>query len=170
MKPQNSKDRNIAFLKYMLLFTITVSLIVLAIFFGYRLPIKENTYLRGKIKAFETQISQERKVIGKVKNVKLLIDSMDNPTANSDYLQQIISAELADIQNSILTEDTTFRKTMYSEIIQTHLELKTTKQALFKMKDVKMTMEECSKLIEKYKSEMEQTQRDLDICRQLSRK
>ena len=44
MKPQNAKERNIAFIKYILLFIVTTGLIILAVFFGYRLPIKENAY------------------------------------------------------------------------------------------------------------------------------
>jgi len=170
MKPQNAKERNIAFIKYILLFIVTTGLIILAVFFGYRLPIKENAYLRDKIKTMELQIGEERRVAFKLESIKTLIDSMDMPNVNADYLQQLASSELADVQNGISTTDTTFRKKMYSSLVQTFLELKNSKHALIKMKDVKMTMDECSKLVDKYKSDMEQTQRDLDICRQLSRK
>jgi hypothetical protein len=170
MKPQNAKERNIAFIKYILLFIVTTGLIVLAVFFGTRLPFKENAYLRDKIKTMESQIGEERRFIGKMMNVKALIDSMNNPNVNVDYLQSLISSELAEVQNIIPPADTTFRKKMYSSLIQTFLELKNSKHSLIKLKDIKMTMDECSKLVDKYKSDMEQTQRDLDICRQLSRK
>ena len=170
MKPQNAKERNIAFIKYILLFIVTTGLIVLAVFFGTRLPFKENAYLRDKIKTMESQIGEERRFIGKMMNIKALIDSMNNPNVNVDYLQSLISSELDEVQNIIPPADTTFRKKMYSSLIQTFLELKNSKHSLIKLKDIKMTMDECSKLVDKYKSDMEQTQRDLDICRQLSRK
>jgi hypothetical protein len=170
MKPQNAKERNIAFIKYILLFIVTAGLIVLAVFFGMRLPIKENAYLREKIRTMEQQIGEERRFIGKIQNIKVVIDSMELPNVNADYLQQLVSSELADVQNMVPTNDTTFRKKMYSSIIQTYLELKNAKNSLIKMKDIKLTMDECSKLVDKYKSDVEQTQRDLDVCRQLSRK
>jgi hypothetical protein len=170
MKPQNTKERNTAFIKFILLFIVTTGLIVLAVFFGYRTPLKENVYLREKIKKMETQIGEERQFVFRMNKIKGLIDSMDMPNVNADYLQQLIDSYLADIQNSVPQDDTTFRKKMYSNTIQSYLELKTAKHSLFKMKDVKMTMDECSQLLDKYKSDLEQSQRDLDICRQLSRK
>jgi len=170
MKPQNTKQRNIAFIKFIFLFIITTGLIVIAVFFGYRTPHKENAYLLEKIKTMENQIAEERRFVSQIENIKSLIDSLDMPNVNADYLQQLIGSYLADIQNSVSQSDTTFRKKMYSNIIQSYLELKTTKHSLIKMKDVKMTMDECSKLLDKFKADLEQSQRDLDICRQLSRK
>ena len=169
MKQINNKERNLAFFKHLLLFTLTTGLIVLAVFFGYRLPLKENAYLRDKIKTIESQIDGERSFIKKLDKAKVLIDSMDMPHVNVDYLQQLVSTQLAEIQNSIPQDDSTFRKKMYSNLIQTFLELKNSKNALLKTQDVKVTMDECSKLVEKYQLDLAQAQRDLDICRQLSK-
>src|SRR5690606_16554542 len=98
MKPQNYKERNVAFLKFILLFTITCSLIVMAVFFGTRLPLEENGYLRDKMKNMESKAHDERKFASRMEGVKSMLDSMDLPNVNVDYLQQLISAELADIQ------------------------------------------------------------------------
>lgn len=104
-----------------------------------------------------------------MEDVKNLLDSMDLPNVNVDYMQQIISTELADIQSEVPASDSSYRKDMYSNILQTYLELKTAKQSLIKMKDVEMSIEEYSQLVERYNEELRQAQRDLDICRQLSR-
>lgn len=169
MKPQNHKERNIAFLKFILLFTITCSLIVMAVFFGTRLPTEENAYLREKMQILERNAHAERQFARRMEDVKNLLDSMDLPNVNVDFMQHIISTELADIQSGVPASDSSYRKDMYSNILQTYLELKTAKQSLIKMKDVEMSIDEYSKLVDQYNEELKQAQRDLDICRQLSR-
>lgn len=170
MKPQNYKERNVAFLKFMLLFFITSSLIIMAVFFGTRLPIEENAYLREKMRTIESNVQVEKHFAQEMENVKSLLDSMGLPNVNADYMQQLISSELASLQSDVTTNDSTYRKEMYSNILQTYLELKTAKHSIIKMQDVEMTIEEYSKLVDQYNEELKQTQRDLDICRQLSRK
>lgn len=170
MKPQNYKERNVAFLKFILLFAITCSIIVMAVFFGTRLPVEENAYLRDKMRNMQDMLHAERNFAVKMEDVKSLLDSMDLPNVNPDFMQQLISAELADIQSDVPVNDSSYRKDMYSNILQTYLELKTAKHSLIKMQDVEMSMEEYSKLVDQYSEELKQAQRDLDICRQLSRK
>lgn len=170
MKPQNTKERNIAFLKFVLLFTLTCAVVVLAVFFGTRLPVKENEYLRDRLRSMEQQLEAERQFAGKMEGVKYLLDSMDMPNVNPDYMQQLISSELATVQSAIPMSDSTYRQKMYSNVLQTYLELKTAKHSLIKMKDVEKSISEYSKLVDQYSEELKQTQRDLDICRQLSRK
>lgn len=170
MKPQNYKERNLAFLKFVLLFTATCGLIVLAVFFGTRLPLQENIYLREKIESLENQLQAQRHFAGKMEGIRSLLDSMDLPNVNADYMQQLISSELADVQSSIPQNDSTYRQEMYSNILQTYLELKTAKHSLIKMQDVKLSVEEYSELVEQYSTELKEAQRDLDICRQLNRK
>lgn len=142
----------------------------MAVFFGTQLPIEENAYLREKMRTMESKVQVERHFAQKMENVKSLLDSMDLPNVNADYMQQLISSELADLQSEVTTNDSTYRKEMYSNILQTYLELKTAKHSLIKMQNVEMSMEEYSKLVDQYNEELKQTQRDLDICRQLSRK
>lgn len=170
MKPQNTKERNIAFLKFILLFVATSGLIVMAVFFGTQLPVKENAYLRDKMRKLEAQVQTERQFAQKMEGIKSLLDSMDVPNVNADYMQQLISSELASVQSTIPSSDSSYRHSMYSNIMQTYLELKTAKHSLIRMQDVKLSMEEYSKLVEQYSEELKQTQRDLDICRQLTRK
>lgn len=142
----------------------------MAVFFGTRLPIEENAYLRKKMQTIEGNVQGERQFAQKMENVKSLLDSMDLPNVNADYMQQLISSELAELQSDVITNDSTYRKVMFSNILQTYLELKTAKHSLIKMQEVEMSMEEYSKLVDQYNEELKQTQRDLDICRQLSRK
>lgn len=170
MKPQNYKERNIALLKFVLLFTVTCTLVVVAVFFGTRLPVKENEYLRDRLRTVEFQLQAERRFAGRMENIKQLLDSMDLPNVNSDYMQQLISAELAGVQSIIPVSDSSYRQKMYSNVLQTYLELKTAKHSLIKMKGVEKSIEEYSQLVDQYSEELRQTQRDLDICRQLPRR
>ena len=49
MKALNAKERNRAFLKFLLFFVFTLVLVVTAIYFDFKLPLKENSYLQKQI-------------------------------------------------------------------------------------------------------------------------
>ncbi|MCG8384359.1 MAG: hypothetical protein MJA30_02360, partial [Cytophagales bacterium] len=85
-------------------------------------------------------------------------------------MERLVSSELADMQSSLPVEDSTYRRRMYSNIIQTFLELKNAKSSLIQLNDVRGELDEYDELIDQYKRDLNQAQRDLDICRQMSRR
>ncbi|MBN2484900.1 MAG: hypothetical protein JXB34_02895 [Bacteroidales bacterium] len=166
MKPLNNSERNKAIFRFVILLTITIVIIIMAIFFDHRVPTVENRYLRSQIKNTERLIEQEEIFAKKMGKIKSLIDSMGQKGVNSDYIGQLISANLAEMQTS-LPSDSTFRHAMYINIIQTYLELKNAKASLIGLGDVQKELEEYSLLVDKYRADLEQVHRDLDLCRQL---
>jgi hypothetical protein len=66
-----------------------------------------------------------------------------------------------------LPADSTFRHQMYINIIQSYLELKNAKASLIELNDAQSELQEYSTLVEQYKNDLSQAQRDLDLCRQL---
>ena len=170
MKPLNSKQRINTFFIFLLLFTFTTSIIVLAIFFGFRVPSIENAMHRERNRQIINKEGQGRNFADHMEEVKALLDSMDMPGVNSDYMERLVSSELADMQSSLPVEDSTYRRKMYSNIIQTFLELKNAKSSLIQLNDVRVELDEYDELIDQYKRDLNQAQRDLDICRQMSRR
>ena len=55
----NSTERNQAFLKFLLFFLITVSLIVWAVYFNVNMPRKENVILKSEVNATRQQESNQ---------------------------------------------------------------------------------------------------------------
>ncbi|MCG8688068.1 MAG: hypothetical protein MI892_24550, partial [Desulfobacterales bacterium] len=85
---------------------------------------------------------------------------------NADYIEQIISKKLANMQMDAESDDT-FRREMYSNIIQTYLELKNAKSSLLRMEGSMSDLNDYSDLVERYKEDLQQVQRDLDNCRRM---
>lgn len=170
MKPLNSKQRINTFLIFLLLFLVTTSIIVLAVFFDFKVPQRENEMFRERNQQILTKENQVRAFAEQMEDVKSLIDSMTMPGINSDYMERLVSSELADMQGLLPPEDSTFRRRMYSNIIQTYLELKNAKSSLIQLSDVKGELDEYDELVSQYKTELDQAKRDLDICRQMNSK
>ncbi|MBX2924950.1 MAG: hypothetical protein KF746_22305 [Chitinophagaceae bacterium] len=72
----NSRDRNQAFFKFLLFFTITTVLIVISIFFSFRMPLKENRELREELKQKKNIEAEQQKFVKKMDEVIVLIDSI----------------------------------------------------------------------------------------------
>lgn len=55
MKPLNTPERKKAFLNFILFYTITTLLIVLAVYFGMRVPFKQNDRLNAQLSVYEKE-------------------------------------------------------------------------------------------------------------------
>ncbi len=170
MKPLNSKQRINTFLLFTSLFVVTTGMIVVAVFFGFRVPARENAMFRERNEQILYKEGMARGFAEQMEEIKSLLDSMDMPGINSDYMERLVSSELADLQSSLPVEDSTYRRKMYSNIIQTYLELKNAKSSLIQLSDVQGELDEYDDLIDRYKKDLDQAKRDLDICRQMNRR
>lgn len=158
MKSKNSKERRNSILKFMLLFIVTAALIVVAFFFDFdRIPFKENKVLRERSIAVEKDITFQKEFSENMERIKGLIDSLDTEGQDVSYLAQIINKDIADLQRSIPQEDETYRYGMYTNIINSYLELKDTKIKMTKYRGVDET-------IKQYKSTVLQLRSDLNVC------
>ena len=61
MEPKNKKERTKSVLKFSLLFLVTIALILVATFFDFdRLPLKENSVLRGKVISADKELVYQK--------------------------------------------------------------------------------------------------------------
>src|SRR5690606_4591380 len=72
----NAKERNYAFVIFIVSFTITIAVIVGAVYFNTLIPGNENEVLRKKIAEFETQAYEQQKFIAALEGVQTLNDSL----------------------------------------------------------------------------------------------
>jgi hypothetical protein len=130
----NSKDRNEAFLKFLLLFVITVVLVVVAVYFDYRLPVSENKVLLDEVNVQRQQDVDQAKFAAKMAEVMVLLDSMDKPGANPAQLEQQLGGMLSDLNVLQLKENTAYGK-IDKAVVDRLSELETRKKQMASLKD-----------------------------------
>lgn len=165
MKPINNTERKKSFLKFLLLFLVTVFAVIFAIYFNYEIPAKENQILRDQAKVIEEDLKFQNSFYSQMETVKNLIDSLDVPGQNSSYQNSLISTKLVELQKAIPTKDSTYRYDMYMSIVKLHAELQESKSELKSLKEAKTRIEEYKTALDKCKADLKQTERDLFIAR-----
>ncbi len=169
MKPVNKSQRNKAFFLYILLFLITNSIVVGIVYFNYRIPDAENKYLHNKMDFLALKNEEQKDFLQKMNRVKSLIDTMDTPGISREYIEQLISTELAVMRTNFAAKDSTYLSDMYNNVIVTYLELKVAKSQLNELEDAKSDIDTYVETIDKLNERIKEVERDLDICRQLSK-
>lgn len=163
MKPKNSKERQVAFFKFLAFFLATVLTVVIAVYFNYKVPNEENDLLRGKIeedkhiKEFQNDFFKEMKII------KNKIDSLDIPGEDTKFDYELIASKLVKLQGKIEKKDTTFRYEMYTDIVSTFDELQKSKEKLRDVNKEIKVKEEYKRALEKCETKKELLQRELLI-------
>lgn len=166
MKAKNTKERRNSFLKFLGLFLLTTATVVASIFFTYKVPIKENNILKENAEVFNEEMKFQNNFSKKMIKVKALIDSLDVPGQNIQYLNQLIGKDLVELQKSIPRKGTnTFKYDMYSDIVKLYVNIQDMKGKLRELNDAESTIEEYKVALEKSKEEFKQLERDLLIAR-----
>ncbi|MDH7446795.1 type VI secretion system TssO [Aquimarina sp. 2201CG14-23] len=166
MKPKNSKERRNSVLKFGLLFLFTVALIVTAFFFDFdRVPFKENSVLRERSASVEKEIQFQKEFSDGMENVKSLIDSLDTPGQNLQYINAKISSTIVDLQKSIPKEDSTYRYDMYTNIVNSYVDIQAFKSKLKEYDGVDQRIEEYKEELDRLRQELNEANRYLDALR-----
>ncbi|MBL3656751.1 type VI secretion system TssO [Fulvivirga sediminis] len=166
MKPENSKDRRNSVIKFAVLFVFTVCVIVVTIFFDFdTLPAKENEVLRVQAKVIESEMEYQKEFSSQLIEIRGLIDSLDAPGQNIQYVNALLNAKIVDLQKSIPKEDSTFRYDMYSNIVKSYVDLQAAKNKLKEYEEVDAQLEEYEEELERVNQELEQANRYLDAMR-----
>ena len=140
MKAQNIHERRKVLLRFLALFVIGILLVTIPFYFTIRLPQKEN-----KLTSEELQILQEQVIFQRdyfavhMDSVKNLLDSYDTKEMDIDKLNADIGILLSEMEHSF-AEDTSWRKSMYENIVLTYLEIKKSKNLII---DVNEELSNC---------------------------
>ena len=164
MKPKNSKERRNSFLKFSALFLVTVGMIMVAVFFTYKVPTKENAQLREETKVIGTAMEFQSGFFNEMESVKSMIDSLDVPGQNTAYQKSLITNKLVELQNTIpIKDDDTHLYDMHTTIIELYVELQTAKDKLHALRDAESTIEEYEEALDKCRSELKEAERELRL-------
>ena len=117
----------------------------------------------------DIKLDQQRAFSLKMNKVKSLIDTMDTEGVSREYIDQLISNELAYMRMDYASKDSSFLVDMYNNVIVTYLELKVAKIQLQDLEDAKSDIDGYVETIDMLKTKLSETERELSICRKLSR-
>jgi hypothetical protein len=168
MKPSNRRERTIALLKFLLLFFITAAIIVLAVYYDFKVPVAENKALKLRSEQSRLELSFQSGFADRIAEVKTSLDSINSAGSNYFYLDQLVSNKLAAMKESIPVKDSLTQRKMYDYIIHNMLSLQEAIRNLRTLKDAEIAMKALRDNIDKYKAELEQTRRELLIYKQLA--
>ncbi|MGI9544837.1 MAG: type VI secretion system TssO [Cyclobacteriaceae bacterium] len=172
MRPLNTKDRRLAFLKFLLLFVSCLALIMLSVFWTFQVPVKENKLFRESNEQIVESLEFQQKFAEEMENILGLLDSLNLPETNAYYMDQLIGAKLVDLQDlrqSLDPSDRHHVHTMYSNVVQTFLDLQEARKQLRALDQAGTKLAECNGDLTELKSELDGVKRELNICNSLNR-
>ncbi|MCK5279919.1 MAG: hypothetical protein KAK04_15295 [Cyclobacteriaceae bacterium] len=140
MEPQNKNKRRKVFLRFLALFIIGILLVTIPLYFTIRLPQQENKLTSEELHTLQEQVIFQRDYFAaRMDSVKNLLDSYDSKDVDIDMLNADIGFLLSEMEKSF-AEDTSWRKYMYENIVQSYLGIKKTKNSLI---DVNEELSNC---------------------------
>ncbi|MDV6167392.1 type VI secretion system TssO [Flavobacterium sp. DG1-102-2] len=170
MEILNKKERLSAFLLFLLMFAITTSVLVAAIFFNFRLPLKENEVLKAENEKILSEFNFQKTFADKVEYIATLVDSLDKAPESFQFTEQTINVELVNLNEKIQAKGSKENNKLYDNTIITIKELVNTKKQLLTVADSKKDLEALNSQIKAYEEENKDLLRELELSRQLSRR
>ena len=102
----NSQQRTQSFLKFLLFFLITVSIIVFAIFFDFRMPSVENKKLKEEVYVSRQTNNSQEIFANKAMLLATLLDSANRHPEVKAQLSPQISHRLSELNGLVILEET----------------------------------------------------------------
>ncbi len=168
MEILNKKERVSAFLLFLLMFLVTMTLIFVAIFFSYKLPWKENEVLRAENKKIKFEFLYQKKFINDLERVDVLIDSLDKTKEGYFFLEQSINSDLISIKNEI-PKDSLGNRAMYENLILTYKKLIDAKRDVKQVENAKNEIQELDEQIDDYEQQIQKLEAALELSQRLRR-
>ena len=153
----NSTERNQAFLKFLLFFLITVSLIVWAVYFNVNMPRKENVILKSEVNATRQQESNQMLFLDEVEKTDVLIDSLGKPLTNYTQVELLIDEKVNRLSELRKSDNSTDAK--LNQYLINYLAL------VKKMKKDARSLSADAGRVDELEQKLAQCQRDLDNAR-----
>jgi hypothetical protein len=140
----NSKERTQAYLRFLLFFVITIIVVVLAIFFDFYTPTRENKLLKDEVYIQRRQEANQQKFVEKAHRASVLLDSLYTSKNNTEQLRHQLTSTLDDLRK--LQENA---GGLYNDLDKAVIE------NLLSLMNRKNTITGLESSIQKYKDELE---------------
>ena len=166
MEVLNKRQRNNAYLFFVLFFLITVAILITAVFFNAYFPFKENSLLKAENARMKKEMEIQNKFSFQLEKVKAAVDSIGMPKQNDFFNEKLALSTLADMYKQ-LPKDTLKNKNMYNNTIMTYKDLIDAKKQVKQLSGNYVLMDSLSTIIKTLKQEYDKMKIDLEVCKQL---
>ncbi len=142
--------------------------LITAIFFNYKLPIKENEVLKHENDKMNMQFSFNKEFSNKIEEINKLVDSLDAAPDSFQYIEQSINFELVQLKE-IIPNDSIVDPKLYQNVILTYKTYVNTKKKLLQINDSKKEIDKMDKELKELADENKDLSRQLQMCEMVSR-
>ncbi len=167
MQVLNKQERTTAFLWFLLFFVVTVGLFVIAVFFNYQVPVRENTVLRKELNTFRQEQAFQADFSQNLDKVKANLDSINMPSQNAVYMDQQIGKTLSNMHDAI-PRDVVTHYGLYDNFVQMGLSLQQSKQQLRGLQDAQRTIAELKEKVQDLTSQLDRAESQSEYYKRLS--
>ena len=165
MEVLNKRQRNNAYLFFVLFFLITVAILITAVFFNAYFPFKENSLLKAENARMKKEMEIQNKFSFQLEKVKAAVDSIGMPKQNDFFNEKLALSTLADMYKQ-LPKDTLKNKNMYNNTIMTYKDLIDAKKQVKQLSGNYVLMDSLSTINKTLKQEYDKMKIDLEVCKQ----
>jgi uncharacterized protein HemX len=163
-KPLNARERNNAFLKFLLFLLITVAMICGAVYYDFDIPHKENRLLKERVEQNRIQTMAQEKFTNKLVEVKQMMDSAGKPGVNTLYLNQVVMAKLKEL-TELQFIDSTIQAKMNRTVLSTYIDYNKVKTEMVNMGDAPNVIAELKSRNDQLQRDIDQLRRDLELAK-----
>lgn len=163
----NAKERNYAFVIFIVSFIITVAIIIGAVYFNTLIPGNENDILRKKIADIENQEIEQKQFIAAMKGVKTLNDSLINLGVVDPWVERGIVDHLRTMDHPQHKEGNLYGP-LNTDIFNFVYEYTEMNKKLLNLSKEREEIESLKNDLSRLKGELEQANRSLDAYRNSS--
>lgn len=129
MKPLNTAERKKSFTAFLLFFIVTVVLIVGAVYFGMQVPFVQNERLKEQVSSFQHEQAFAETFAQKMNETKRLLDSVNKNGVQATIVDGQITENIKRL-NALADTDSSARKQLYHDMVQSFVDLQIAKQGL----------------------------------------
>ncbi len=129
MRPLNTADRKKSFYTFLIFYVISTSLIVLTVYFGMRVPFRQNARLKEQVALLEKEKDFAQRFSAKATTLKNQLDSVNRPGVQAPLVEGYIDENIKQL-NQMVSSDSVAVKALYQDMIHLSLSLKDAKRDL----------------------------------------
>lgn len=170
MEPLNTDTRRKALINFLIFFTITVSLIVVAVFFSFQVPFKENEQLSRQVEIVKNERIFTEKFERNMNDVMRLFDSLNHKDANIILIDGKITEKIQGM-NGMIDSDTSFVgdpssqlvKELYTSVVESLSKFHSAKKELREATSKDVTLGELKQENARLSSELNYVKQSLNV-------
>lgn len=166
MEVLNKQERQKAFVAFLIAFTLTFSVMLIAVSFNFYMPKAENKMLKAENEMMKREYDYQTNFSIKIDSIRMTIDSINSPKVDNDFQQRLANVMIADMYQKI-PKDTTENKKLYNNVILAYKSIIDYKKQIRSLTHNSHLIDSLNQSAKTYKEELEKVSRDLDVCRQI---